>query len=324
MKNFYKLREKLYFYYKHSEFLKNKYGEKVYKIPVNVDSLCPNVDGQNGCFFCSKNSISSEMLSEELKISEQLKKNINYIGPRYGAKKFIAYFQNGTGTFLPLYDFKRQISQIDLENIVGVSISTRPDCISKDYLDFLKKWGEENKRDIFIELGLQSVNHKTLKKINRGHSLAEFIDAVLLIKLYGFNTTVHVILNLPFDELSDIIEMAKILSSLKIDTVKAHSLYISKGTEFEKLYLEGKITICNLDEYIVRASEFLAYLDSRISVERLLSRAPKDDTVFCNYNRSWWTIHDMIEEYCTKNNISQGCKFDYLGGKQLSKINKNS
>src|SRR5690606_32890734 len=152
--------------------------------------------------------------------------NMAYIKKKYNAKKFIAYFQNYTNTYLDLQLFKKYIKESIIEDIVEISISTRPDCISDDYLNFLDIVKKEHNVNITIELGLQTVNYHTLISINRGHTLSEFIDAVLRIKRYDFEICAHVILNLPGDTIIDSIETAKILSVLKVNQVKIHSLYI--------------------------------------------------------------------------------------------------
>ncbi len=309
---------KLYRVY--SEYLKEKYNEKVYRIPINLPVTCPNRDGRiakNGCSFCSEKAAGFEALSNQTSVKEQLDKNIEYIGPRYKAKKFIAYFQNFTNTYIAPNQFEAYIKDAIRDDVVEISVSTRPDSLDERYLDILKSIKERQGIHITIELGLQSINHKSLKNINRGHSLAEFIEAANLVKSYGFELVVHMILNLPYDDEEDIIEGAKILSALKVDAVKLHSLYLIKNTQMADLVEENKLEICSIDEYIRRTALFLAYLSPNIVIHRLLARAPKEDTIFCNYATSWWKLRDMIEEYMRSNNLYQGCYFNYLGGKAV-------
>lgn len=311
-------------YNKYSDFLKKKYGEKIYKIPINLPVTCPNrIDRGEGCTFCSEKAINSEMLPNTKSVKEQLDENITYISPRYSAKKFIAYFQNATNTFLPFDKFDFYINQVTREDIVGISLSTRPDCIASEYLEMLQKYSQKTKKNINIELGLQTVNYKTLKKIARGHSLGEFIDSVLLIKKYDFTITVHMILNLPYDDIDDVIEGAKVLSSLGINFVKMHSLYIAKDTKMGDDYLSGKIHLDKVEDYVEKVSTFLSYLHPDIVVERLVSRAPKEETLFCNYDTSWWKIRDYIVEYMEKNSLYQGCKCDYLQGKNVRRFKRD-
>lgn len=307
-------------YNNYSHYLKEKYGEKVYKIPISIPCSCPNRDGNistGGCIYCGESGVGYENLPNSLSSSEQLDKNIEYISKRYKAKKFISYFQNYTNTYLPLEDFKRHIVQVVRENIVGISVSTRPDSINEKYLEFLKDVSTKNNLDITIELGLQTANYHTLNKINRGHTLGEFIDGALMVKSYGFDICAHVILNLPWDNELDVIESAKIISALNIDSIKSHALYIEKHTRMAELYMNNEFEIVSLDNYINRVILFLEYLKPNISIQRLIGRAPQENTLFCNWNTSWWKIKDMIEEEMKKRESYQGKKCNYLGGKTL-------
>ncbi|RKD31559.1 TIGR01212 family radical SAM protein [Thermohalobacter berrensis] len=313
---------KLYRVY--SKYLKEKYGEKVYKLPINLPVTCPNRDGcvgYGGCIFCGEKGAGFENLSNVLSVREQLIKNKDYISKRYKAMKFIAYFQNFTNTYLPLERFKGYIKEAIMDDIVEIDISTRPDCISEKYLKFLDSVKKEYDKNITVELGLQTVNYHTLKKINRGHSLAEFIDSVQRIKKYGFNICVHLILNLPWDDMDDVIENAKIISALGIEQVKLHSLYIVEDTIIGKMYKEGRIKLGSKDEYIKRVITFLEYLHPDIVVQRLIGRAPKEDTLFVNWDTSWWKIKDEIIKTMKQNNSYQGKRCNYLNGKALIKFN---
>lgn len=310
-------------YRSYSEYLQRKYKEKVYKIPINLPSTCPNIDGEvseEGCTFCSDKGAGFECLSSEMSVAEQLEKNIEYIGEKYNAKKFIAYFQNYTNTYMPFDQFKRYISEALREDVVGIAISTRPDSVNNKHLEFLSMIQETYQTDISVELGLQSANYKTLKKINRGHTLAEFIDAVNRIRKYDFEIVTHVILNLPYDDMDDVIETAKILSALDIDSVKIHSLYIAKNTKMAEEYLRGDFQLGTVEEYVEKVATFLAYLKESIIIQRLVARAPEEETLFCNYEMSWWKIRDMIDEYMQKNGLVQGIYCDYLNGKAVRKF----
>ncbi len=307
----------------YSEHLKQKYGEKVYKLPINLPITCPNRDGCvgiGGCIFCGEEGAGFENLSNKISVKEQLERNMRYIKKKYKAKKFIAYFQNFSNTYMQFDVFKSVINDSIMDDIVEISISTRPDCISDIYLEFLFSIKEKHGIEITIELGLQSVNYHTLKKINRGHTLAEFIDSTIRIKKYGFNICTHLILNLPWDNMDDVIENAKILSALSIDYVKLHSLYVVEGTILGKMYSEKEIKLISKDEYIDRVISFLSYLKNDIVVQRLIGRAPKEKTLFVNWNTSWWKIKDYIIERMTKENTYQGIKCDYLNGKALKKF----
>lgn len=310
-------------YNTYSNYLKEKYGEKVYKIPVNLPITCPNRDGTKGiggCVFCGEEGAAFENLPCTMSVEEQISENIDFIGKKYKAKKFIAYFQNFSNTYMPLDNFKDYIKSAVNDSVVGISISTRPDCIRDDYMLFLKELSEKENLDITIELGLQSVNYHTLKKINRGHTLAEFIDAVSTVKKYGFEVCAHLILNLPWDDEDDVTECAKIISALGVNQVKLHCLYILKNTPVAEDYINGRISMGNYMDYVNRVILFLEYLSPQVVIQRLIGRAKEERTLFANYGTSWWKIKDTIDYEMIERNTYQGRLFDYLGGSALKRF----
>lgn len=310
-------------YQTYSDYLKRRYGEKVYKLPVALPVTCPNRDGclgQGGCTFCGEIGAGYENLPDEMTVTEQLEANKAHIKPKYKAEKFIAYFQNFSNTYLPLAELKSYVIEACQDDVVGIAIATRPDCVHDAYLDLLKEIKMLYQVDIFIELGLQSVNYHSLQKVNRGHSLAEFIDAVLRIKRYGLECCAHLILNLPWDDKTDVIENAKILSALQVDQVKLHALYIVKGTRLAREYESGTLQLVEKEEYIERVITFLEYLDASVVVQRLIGRAPKSNTLFSNWNTGWWKIRDTIVETMQARGTYQGRLCDYLNGKAVRKF----
>ncbi|AOY78097.1 TIGR01212 family radical SAM protein [Clostridium formicaceticum] len=314
------MKKDVFLYRTYSDYLREKYGEKVYKLPINLPLTCPNRDGrlgQGGCTFCAEVGTGFENLPNSYTVAQQLESNKKIIRKKYKAKKFIAYFQNFTNTYLPLEDFKKYVQEAVGEDIVEIAISTRPDCIDENYLIFLKEIKDKYAIEISIELGLQTVNYHSLKKINRGHTLAEFIDAVFYIQKYGFEICTHLILNLPWDDEDDVIENAKIISALRIQQVKLHALYLVKGTKMGEMYEKGEFQIIPVETYQKRVVTFLEYLAPNIIVQRLIGRAPEENSVFVNWNRSWWKIRDEIHEMMEKDNSYQGKRANYLGGKAL-------
>lgn len=300
-------------YRNYADHLQQKYGEKIYKLPVNLAGTCPNRDGTagtGGCIFCDEEGAGFEALPSYLSVREQLEKNKEFFTKRFNAHKFIAYFQAFTNTYLPLADFKANITAASsLEDLVGIAISTRPDCVGEDYLLILQEAAQNKKLDITLELGLQTVNYRSLIKINRGHTLAEFIDSVLHIKKYGFEVCTHLILNLPWDDEIDVIENAKVLSALKIDYVKLHSLYVVRNTVLGQMYEKDEFKLISLDEYVDRVILFLEYLRPETVVQRLVGKGPQGNLLFCNWDTSWWRIKNMIEERMKEKDTFQGKKY---------------
>ena len=310
-----------YLYHSFSDYLKTKYGEKVYKLPVNLPVGCPNREDGYGCAFCDGVGTGFEAMDSHISVRKQLLETKSKIEKKYKAHKFIAYFQNYTNTYLPLQQFETYIREAAMvEDIVEISVSTRPDCIRRDYLDVLNQIRKEYGIEITIELGLQTVNYHTLKEIHRGHGLAEFIQAVLLISEYGYTVCAHMILNLPGDTLEDAKEGARFLSALPVHIVKLHSLYIPKNSLLYQQYIDDKITLCDKEEYIKRAAEFVSLLRPDMVVERIFSRIPEEYAAFSNWGVSWWKLNDLFEEHMRLKGYIQGSNFNYLNGAALNKL----
>lgn len=311
-------------YFAFSDYLKTRYGEKVYKLPVGLPLTCPNRDGtvaRFGCTFCGSIGAGYENLPASMSITEQINQNKAHIIPKYKAKKFIPYFQNFSNTYMPLAQFKQYIEEAArLDDIVAIYIATRPDCVNDDYLSYLATIQEQYHIDICVELGLQTVNYHTLKKINRGHGLAEYIDAIMRIKKFNLQNCTHVIMNLPWDEEGDLIETARVLSALCVDQVKLHALYIVKNTKMAEQYAQGEFQIISCAEYKERVIKFLQNLAPSIAVQRLIGRAPKEATLFSNWSTGWWKIRDEIVAIMEEYDYYQGQYCDYLNGKALRKF----
>ena len=306
-----------------SAFLKEKYGEKVYKLPVALPLTCPNRDGSvgvGGCVFCGELGAGYENLPASMTVREQLEKNIAHIAPKYKAYKYIPYYQNFSNTYLEPDRFRAYMEAGCIDSTVGIAIATRPDCINDRYLEILQDIKEKYGVDIYLEYGLQSVNYHTLEKINRGHGMAEFIDAVLRTKRYGFSVCAHMIVNLPWDTMTDTIEGARILTALGVDQVKLHALYIVKNTLMAKWYEEKQFSLISADEYIERVIAFLQHLDKDIVLQRLVGRAPEENTLFTNWSMGWWRIQEEIERRLEERDVRQGDLCNYLNGSAVRKF----
>ncbi len=301
-------------YYKYSDYLVDHYGEKVYKITLNINSTCPNLDGKighGGCAYCGDGAGHEKLVGRE-SIVAQLNDTMESIRKKYKANKFIAYYQNYSNTYMPDEKFKEILEATLHEDVIEVSIATRPDCLGDNHLNILREFSEKNKVNITIELGLQTVNYKILNKINRGHTLAEYLNAANKIKAYGFNLCTHAILNLPESDMEDVIETAKILTVMKSDYVKLHALMIVKNSIYEKQYEKDEIQIVSYEEYKERVITFLEHIDENMAVQRIIGRAPQGDTLFANWGMSWWKIHDEIVADMLELNRLQGSKVGYL------------
>lgn len=298
--------------YRHLKgYLKERYGEVVYRIPIDAGFTCPNKDGtkgRGGCIYCDPTG-SGFSVDGQKSINEQMSERIEKLRAK-GIKKYMAYFQANSNTYAPVKKLRELYDCVISDNIVILDVSTRPDLASEEVLELLESYKE--KLDVIIEFGLQTANFRTLEKLNRRHTLAEFIDAVNRAKKHGLEVVAHVIVNLPWDTMADVVETAKILSALDVDGVKMHSLYVVEGTALGKMYEEGLIQICDLDEYIERVITFLEFLDPEIVIHRLVADPPKEGTLFANWGLPKIEIINRIEKKMKEENRHQGGKFSYL------------
>ncbi len=307
----------------YSDYLRQRYGEKVYKLPVSLPVTCPNRDGscgKGGCVFCGEIGAGYENLPASMTVEMQIAANRVHIAAKYKAKKFIPYFQNFSNTYLPILQLEQYMNEACQEDVVSIALATRPDCVNDRYLEMLAEFSHSKKVDISIELGLQTVNYHSLKQINRGHTLAEFLDAVLRIKRYKLEVCAHIILNLPWDNELDVVENAKILSAMSVDQVKLHALYIVKNTLMADWYQNNQIALITKEEYIERVVTFLEYLHPDIVVQRLIGRAPEKNTLFTNWQTGWWKIRDEIEKMLLERDTWQGKYCNYLNGSAVQKF----
>lgn len=307
----------------YSTYLKEWYGEKVYKLPISIPDTCPNRDGTlgtRGCAFCGSIGAGYENLPADMTIQRQIEANIAHIQPKYKANKFIAYFQNFTNTYIRPDVFRQYLIEACRPDIVGIAVATRPDCVNTTYFDIMAEIKETYGVDILVEFGLQTVNYKTLQKINRGHTLAEYIDAMMMIQAYPFRNCTHVILDLPWDTMEDVVETAKIISALPTHEIKLHALYIIKNTVMADWYKTGEIQLISAEEYVDRVVTFLEYTRPDIVFQRLIGRAPKEATEFANWGMGWWKIRDMIDAELVRRDTRQGAKCTYLHGKAVRKF----
>lgn len=270
-----------------NEYLKNLYGCKVFKVSIDANFTCPNRDGTksfNGCIFCDEFGSSTRIHKKNTPIKDQILENIKIRKTRYKAKKFIAYFQSFSNTYAGvenlkiLYDDAIRVHP----DIVGLSISTRADCIDENKVKLIASY-RKFLPYVSIELGLQSMHDRTLKLINRQETLLDFIKATRLIKKYNLHLCTHIILGLPKETKKDMIDTAKFLSKFNINGVKLHLLIPLKNTVLEKMYLAKKFTPLTYDEYIDIAKDFINELPSSCIIHKTAGSAHPKDIVEPNY-----------------------------------------
>jgi len=261
----------------YNDYLRAKYGCKVYRIALDAGFSCPNIKS-GGCIYCNSKGSRASYINSADPIQKQLETRIKYLKERKGAKKFIAYFQAHTNTYAPVDKLKAIYDQVTgFDGIVGISIGTRPDTVDREKLKSIASYKE--RYEVWLEYGLQSIHDKTLKSINRGHTFDDFSNAVKMTREFSIPICAHVILGLPGETKEDMMVTAKKLAELKIEGVKIHLLHILKGSKLEELYRKGEIALLEQDEYVELAREFLSNLSPDIIVQRLTGQGSKDDHI---------------------------------------------
>jgi len=243
----------------------------VQKITVDAGMSCPNRDGSlsaSGCIFCNSQGSGTGAYKKGLTVSEQLSKGKVKLAKRYKAKMFIAYFQSYSNTYAPLKKLSALYEEaLSIEDIVGLSIGTRPDCINESILALLQKYAHNYL--IWLEYGIQSVHNKTLTFINRGHNFRCFEDVVEKTKNRGIKICAHVILGLPYENKQDMLDTARAMADLEIDGIKIHLLYVVKGTPLAHLYNTHQYKCLEQRQYIDIVCDFLEQLPPKIVIQRL-------------------------------------------------------
>jgi len=271
------------YYKKFNYYLKEKYGGRIQKIAIDAGFTCPNRDGtkaSGGCTFCNNQSFSPYAMSRKT-VQEQIEKSMEFYKNRFkNIKGFLAYFQAFTNTYADVDTLREIYDQaMSYDEIIGMSIGTRPDVVPEEVLDLIASYTVE-KPEIWVEYGLQTAHFRTLRKINRAHGVSEFIDAVLRTKKRpNIKICVHVILGLPDEDYEDMMETAKVIAALGVDGIKIHPLHIVKHTVMEKQYYKGEIKELDIKEYAKLAVDFLSYLPKDIIVHRITGEASEEELI---------------------------------------------
>ncbi len=302
-------------YRKASLFFREKFNAKVYRVAVDAGFTCPNRDGtlaRGGCIFCDEEGARASYVNPHIPIREQVLSGIEKLRESYGAEKFIVYFQAYSNTYAPLERLKELYGEglSASKNIVGISISTRPDLVSNSVLDVLSELQE--KYFVMLELGVQSFNYRVLRKSRRFHLPSDSIDAILRAKKRGLHVIAHMIFGL-FDELEpEIIDGGRILSLLGVDGIKIHNLYVVKGTDLEKLYERGKIKVYeNPEEYAQLVVRFLENIRPDMVIHRLQGFASKRRLRAPLWTSDKHIIPNLVEKIMKEKGTFQGKFYRY-------------
>ncbi len=268
-------------YLSFNKYLKDKFGQKVYKISLDGGFACPNRDGKagtQGCIFCSKGGSGDFAESREMSITEQIESGKKKVEKKIKSGKYIAYFQAFTNTYAPVEILRQKYEEaINHPDIVALSIATRPDCLGDDVLRLLN---EMNKiKPVFVELGLQTIHQKSAKYIRRGYDLSVYNKAVRDLKKIGVNVVVHVILGLPNESENDMLETVKYVCESGANGIKLQLLHVIDGTDLAKDYEKGLFKTLEFDEYINLIVKCVKIIPKDIVIHRLTGDGAKKDLI---------------------------------------------
>ncbi len=288
-------------------YLRDRFGCRVQKITLDAGLTCPNRDGtvgRGGCIYCNARG-SGTGLGKSLTISEQLEQGKKVLGKRYKARKFLGYFQSFSNTYAPFEKLKKLYEEaLSVTDVVGLCIGTRPDCVSDEILPLLAEYQE--KYLIWLEYGLQSAKNETLKIINRGHTVEDFVSAVERTREKRIPICVHVILGLPGETPEDMINTAKFLAGLDIQGVKIHLLYVIRGTRLHEMYRNGAYRCLDRETYVRLVGEFIAHLPPHVVIQRITGDPHRDELVAPTWSLEKRKNINMIHEYMRKHELYQG------------------
>ena len=259
-------------------WLRSHFPYKVQKISVDAGFTCPNRDGRigrGGCTFCDNNTFNPSYCNKNSSIREQLETGKKFFARKYPEMKYLAYFQAYTNTYAPLDTLKRMYEEaLGTENVVGIVIGTRPDCVNKELLDYLGSLSQQV--FVSVEYGIESTNDTTLKNINRGHSFDCTRRAISETAARGITVGGHVILGLPGEDTQESLRQASIISQTELDILKIHQLQIIRGTRLEREYSEHPFHLYTPEEYIGLLTEYIRRLRPNIVLDRFTSQSPAD------------------------------------------------
>lgn len=259
-------------------WLRSHFPYKVQKISVDAGFTCPNRDGRigrGGCTFCDNNTFNPSYCNKNSSIREQLETGKKFFARKYPEMKYLAYFQAYTNTYAPLDTLKRMYEEaLGTENVVGIVIGTRPDCVNKELLDYLGSLSQQV--FVSVEYGIESTNDTTLKNINRGHSFDCTRRAISETAARGITVGGHIILGLPGEDTQESLRQASIISQTELDILKIHQLQIIRGTRLEREYCEHPFHLYTPEEYIGLLTEYIRRLRPNIVLDRFTSQSPAD------------------------------------------------
>lgn len=296
------------FYYDYSTWIRQQFPFHVQKISIDAGFTCPNRDGRlstGGCIYCDNRTFTPSYCDRRLSVTEQLEKGKRFFARKYPNMKYIAYFQAFTNTYGSIDHLASLYREaLAVEDVVGLVIGTRPDCISNELLDLL----EDISRQTFlmVEYGIESTNDKTLVRINRGHTFAQSCEAICLTHERGILTGGHIIIGLPGENAKESIRQAPQISRLPLDVLKIHQMQIIRGTRLAQIYKETPFHMYSVREYIELIARYIQRLRKDLVIERFISQSPKELLIAPQWGLKNQAFNDLFITYLKEQKIYQG------------------
>lgn len=295
-------------YYPYSKYLKETFGKKVYKITLDGGFGCPNRDGtisNGGCIFCDEVGSFSRSCDIKLSIENQILTSIEHLERQFKAEAFIAYFQSYSNTYGDIEKLKQIYDSVFInEKIVGISIGTRPDCVDNQKLDLISTY-----KNPYIEYGLQSSHDETLKWMNRGHNFECFKNAVIETKKRGIKVCAHIILGFPNETKEMMIETAKKLAELEINSIKIHMLTILADSPLLNIYQKNPFYLMNMEQYCETVCDILEILPPNCAIERIAGTGYSETTQAPKWVNRRFEILNLIDKMLIQRNTHQSSKY---------------
>ena len=298
-----------------SDYLKNEFGTKVYKIALDAGCTCPNRDGTldtRGCIFCSAGGSGDFAADRSLPVYQQIESAKARVSRKITDGKYIAYFQNYTNTYESVEYLERIfLEAINHPDIAALSIATRPDCLPDGILDLLSRLNRI--KPVWVELGLQTIHPRTADLIRRGFDLACFEESLEKLRVTGVKIIVHLILGLPFESRGDMLESVAYIASQPIDGIKLQLLHVLQNTDLAAHYERGEFAVMTMAEYIDLLAECIEMLPARIIIHRLTGDGPKSLLIAPLWSANKRVVLNTIQREFTIRDVRQGRK--YISGK---------
>ena len=298
-------------YHTWNYYLRNTFGEKIFKVSINAGFTCPNIDGKvayGGCTYCSKEGSGDFAGNPKDDLIKQFNEIKEMMLKKWPNAKYIGYFQAYTNTYAPLEVLKEKYETIlAQDDVVGLSISTRPDCLEDDVVEYLAELNERT--NLWVELGLQTIHDSTSKIINRGHDYKTFLEGVEKLKAKNIKIVVHIINGLPGEDYNMMMETAKAVADLNVHGIKIHLLHVIKDTPMARMLEKNMMSLMTQEEYVNLVCDQLEILPPEMVIHRLTGDGKKEDLVGPLWSLKKWEVLNAIDDTMKERDSYQGIKY---------------